>query len=55
MADVAAPAPPAVDDLTGPALRAFFNLAEIWDLSNAEQITLLGSPKERTFYNWKKG
>ena len=54
MADVAAPAPPAVDDLTGPALRAFFNLAEIWDLSNAEQITLLGSPKERTFYNWKK-
>lgn len=52
MAEVAAPA--TVDKLTSPALRAFFNLAALWGLSNAEQITLLGSPKERTFYNWKR-
>lgn len=54
MAEVAAPALATVDELTSPALRVFFNLAELWNLSNAEQITLLGSPKKRTFYNWKR-
>ena len=54
MAEAAAPAPAAVDELTGPALRAFFNTAGLWGLSNAEQKVLLGSPKERTFYNWKR-
>ena len=30
--------------LTGPGLRAFFNVAREWDLSNEEQQALLGWP-----------
>lgn len=35
------------------ALLAFFKLAEEWDLSVSEQMTLLGHPSRSTFYNWK--
>src|SRR3954453_22257432 len=38
----------------GAALRTFFRLAEAWDLSVAEQTTLLGVPKA-TLYQWKQG
>jgi hypothetical protein len=41
-------------DLGGPALRAFFALAEHWDLRIAEQRALLGDPPESTFYKWKR-
>jgi hypothetical protein len=41
-------------DLGGPALRAFFALAERWDLRVAEQRALLGDPPESTFYKWKR-
>lgn len=37
------------------ALKAFFNIAEKWRLSNQEMIILLGRPSEPTFFNWKKG
>jgi hypothetical protein len=40
--------------LGGPALRAFFNLAERWQLRVAEQRKLLGDPPESTFYKWKR-
>ncbi|HLI17763.1 MAG TPA: MbcA/ParS/Xre antitoxin family protein [Rhodanobacteraceae bacterium] len=40
--------------LEGPALRAFFNLAERWKLRVAEQRKLLGDPPESTFYKWKR-
>lgn len=40
--------------LGGPALRAFFALAEAWKLSVAEQRTLLGEPPQSTFYKWKR-
>jgi hypothetical protein len=46
-------ATPAVD-LSGPALRAFFNLAERWNLRIADQRRLLGDPPESTFYKWKR-
>ena len=36
------------------ALRAFFNIAERWDLSTAEQRVLLGNPPSSTFFKWKK-
>lgn len=36
------------------ALKAFFNIAEKWQLSNQEQMTLLGLSNESTFYKWKK-
>lgn len=41
-------------DLGGPALRAFFALAERWELRAAEQRTLLGEPPESTYFKWKK-
>ncbi len=41
-------------NLAAPALRAFFKLAECWDLRMAEQRRLLGDPPESTFYKWKR-
>lgn len=49
-----APAPPPLDDLAGPALRAFFRIAAAWGLKNSEARRLLGDPPESTFYKWKK-
>ena len=40
--------------VAGAALRTFFNIAEAWQLSNTEQMALLGGPAKSTFYNWKK-
>ena len=42
------------EELGGPALRAFFRLAEQWDLRIADQRKLLGEPAESTFYKWKR-
>ena len=41
--------------MSGPAMRTFFNVAEAWKLSNEEQRALLGWPVESTFYNYKAG
>ena len=41
-------------DLSGPALRAFFRIAEAWKLGARQQRILLGSPPESTFFKWKK-
>ncbi|WNL46214.1 MbcA/ParS/Xre antitoxin family protein [Dyella sp. BiH032] len=41
-------------ELGGPALRAFFKLAEHWDLRISDQRKLLGDPPESTFYKWKR-
>lgn len=41
-------------DLSGPALRTFFRIADLWDLSTDEQMTLLGVTARSTFYKWKK-
>lgn len=35
-------------------LQAFFRMAERWDLSTDQQITLLGAPPRSTFFKWKK-
>ena len=43
-----------VPDTTAPALRAFFRMAEAWNLRVAEQRKLLGEPPESTFYKWKR-
>ena len=37
-----------------PALRTFFRIAEAWDLSIDEQMTLLGLPSRSTYFVWKK-
>ncbi|MEP7043077.1 MAG: MbcA/ParS/Xre antitoxin family protein [Dokdonella sp.] len=41
-------------DLGAPALRAFFAIAERWNLRVNEQRRLLGEPPESTFYKWKR-
>ena len=40
---------------SGPALRAFFRIAETWGLDVDEQRGLLGWPSRSAFYNWKAG
>ena len=49
-----APVPPPAPDLGGPALRAFFRIAQAWGLKSGEARRLLGDPPESTFYKWKK-
>lgn len=40
--------------LSGPALRAFFRIAELWGLTVGEQMTLLGITARSTYFKWKK-
>lgn len=42
-------------DLTGPALRTFFRIAEVWSLKEQEQMRLLGLDSRSTFQSWKRG
>ena len=41
-------------ELSGPALRTFFRIADLWNLTPDEQMTLLGVSTRSTFYNWKR-
>lgn len=41
--------------LTGPALRTFFNIADAWDLTEGEQMAILGLDSRSTLQNWKRG
>ena len=52
----AVPPQPAIDrkELSPPALRAFFRIAELWELSVTEQMTLLGITARSTFFKWRK-
>jgi hypothetical protein len=36
------------------ALRTLFRIAEAWQLSSKDLMTLLGSPPRSTFYKWKQ-
>jgi hypothetical protein len=42
-------------ELTGPALRTFFRIADAWDLKEQEQMRLLGLDSRSTFQSWKRG
>jgi hypothetical protein len=42
------------EELARAGLRTFFRVAELWDLSVDEQITLLGGPGRSTYFKWKK-
>ena len=46
---------PSRRDLTGPALRTFFRIAEAWKLKEAEQMRLLGLDVRSTLQSWKRG
>ena len=41
-------------DPSAAALRAFFRIADLWQLDATQQRLLLGSPASSTFYKWKK-
>jgi hypothetical protein len=41
--------------MSGPAIRSFFQIAQLWKLTNEEQRGLLGWPAESTFYKYKAG
>ncbi len=40
---------------SGPALRTFFRIADVWRLDAEEQRGLLGWPARSTLYTWKAG
>jgi hypothetical protein len=42
-------------DLSGPALRTFFRVADAWGLKEQEQMRLLGLESRSTFQSWKRG
>ena len=42
-------------ELTGPALRTFFNIAKAWGLNEIEQMSLLGLDSRSTLQSWKRG
>ena len=46
--------PPDLERLSGPGIRAFFKIAELWDLSGAEQQALLGGISRSTLQRWKR-
>lgn len=43
-----------LERLSGPAVRAFFKLAERWELSGAEQQALMGGISRSTLQRWKR-
>lgn len=43
------------DAETAAMLRAFFNLAERWEVSDRQARILLGGPAARTYARWKAG
>ncbi len=47
--------PDARKRLSGPAIRAFFNLARKWELSVDQQRGLLGWPAPSTYHKYKAG
>lgn len=42
-------------DLSGPALRTFFRVADAWHLSKAEQMSLLAISSRSTLHRWRAG
>ena len=49
------PEPDARKRLSGPALRTFFRIAAVWQLSVVEQRALLGWPAASTYHKYKAG
>ncbi|MEM7251555.1 MAG: MbcA/ParS/Xre antitoxin family protein [Pseudomonadota bacterium] len=43
-----------LEALAGPALRTFFNIQSVWEISNDAAMTLLGLTSRSTFFKWKK-
>ncbi len=54
MAQIELESAPDLDRLSAPALLAFFRIAELWGLSDAEEMALLGVTARSTIFEWKK-
>ncbi|HYG08025.1 MAG TPA: MbcA/ParS/Xre antitoxin family protein [Stenotrophomonas sp.] len=54
MNQTVAPAP-SRRDLSGPALRTFFNITRAWGLAADQERVLLGDPSRSTFFRWRAG
>jgi uncharacterized protein (DUF2384 family) len=52
-ARTAEPPVPASADLAGAGLRAFFNIAKAWKLTESQQLSLLGLTVRSTLFAWK--
>lgn len=40
--------------LSGPGLRTFLAIADLWRLTEGERLLILGLPSRSTYYNWVK-
>ena len=40
--------------LSGPGLRCFHVIADLWDLTEEERLLVLGMPSRSTYYGWAK-
>lgn len=40
--------------LSGPGMRTFLAIADLWELSEEERLLLLGMPSRSTYYGWVK-
>jgi len=39
---------------SGPGLRVFRNIADLWELTEKERIAILGEPARSTYHSWMK-
>lgn len=42
-------------DIVGAGLRAFFQIADTWQISHDQAMVLLGQPARSTYFKWRKG
>ena len=45
---------PNLQQMSAAGLRAFFNIAQSWNLKNEQEIILLGEPSRSLYFKWKK-
>lgn len=46
--------PQGTQQLSSAGLRAFFNIAQSWQLKNEHEMILLGQPSRSLYFKWKK-
>lgn len=46
--------PAVTQEQVSAGLRAFFNIADKWDIKPEQAMVLLGQPARATYYKWKK-
>jgi Protein of unknown function (DUF2384) len=42
-------------DMVGTGLRAFFRIADQWQITHDQAMVLLGRPARSTYFKWRKG